>query len=159
MKTSHFEKELYGFDKDNANPKFQLKILQKQHLEAQATEYVQHGRTLPPCVRVMVFQCLLFLLLIQLILCLFTVWYRGQICVFVLSHLRLCATLWIVAHQASLSRQFSRQEYWSGLPFPSPGDLFNPRIKPVSLTSLALAGRFFLPLCHLGSTMVPYINV
>ena len=37
----------------------------------------------------------------------------------------------------------SRQEYWSGLPFPSPGDLPNPEIEPTSLTSPALAGRFF----------------
>ena len=38
---------------------------------------------------------------------------------------------------------FSRQEYWNGLPCPSPGDLPNPGIKPMSLTSLALAGGFF----------------
>ena len=43
-----------------------------------------------------------------------------------------CLTLcdpWTVAHQAPLSMEFSRQEYWSGLPFPSPGDLSNPGIK------------------------------
>ena len=40
-----------------------------------------------------------------------------------LSHVRLFATSWTVAHQVSLSMGFSRQEYWSGLPFPSPGDL------------------------------------
>ena len=40
-------------------------------------------------------------------------------------------TLWTVAHQAPLSMEFSRQKYWSGLPFPSPGDLPNPRIKPM----------------------------
>ena len=40
---------------------------------------------------------------------------------------------------------FPRQEYWSGLPCPSPGDLPNPGIEPVSLTSPALAGRFFIP--------------
>ena len=39
--------------------------------------------------------------------------------------------------------EFSRQEYWSGLPFPPPGDLPYPGIKPTSLVSLALAGRFF----------------
>ena len=60
-----------------------------------------------------------------------------------LSHVRLSATLWIVPHQAPLSMQFSRQEYWSGLPVPTPRDLPNPRIKPVSLTSPALIGRFF----------------
>ena len=37
---------------------------------------------------------------------------------------------WTVAHKASLAMYFSRQEYWNGLPFPSPGDLPNPRIKP-----------------------------
>ena len=47
-----------------------------------------------------------------------------------LSHVRLFATPWTVAHQAPLSMGFSRQEYWSGLPFPSPGDLPNPGIKP-----------------------------
>ena len=43
-----------------------------------------------------------------------------------------------------------RQEYWSGLPFPFPGDLLNPGIKPVSPASPALAGRFS-PLSHLGN--------
>ena len=49
-------------------------------------------------------------------------------------------TPWIVSHQAPLSMGFSRQEYWSRLPFPSPGDLSNPGIKPASP---ALADRFF----------------
>ena len=48
--------------------------------------------------------------------------------------------LWTVAHQPPLSMGFPRQEYWNGSPFPSPGDLPNPEIKPVSP---ALAGRFF----------------
>ena len=48
----------------------------------------------------------------------------------------------IVTHQAPLSMEFSRQEYWSGLPFCSPRDLPHPGIKPASLASLALAGRF-----------------
>ena len=64
----------------------------------------------------------------------------------VLSHIssiRLCATSWTVARQAPLSVEFSRQEYWSGLPFLSPGDLPDPGIEPVSLTSPALAGGFF----------------
>ena len=47
-----------------------------------------------------------------------------------LSHVRLFATPWTVACQAPLSMGFSRQEYWSGLPFPSPGDLPNPGIEP-----------------------------
>ena len=46
-----------------------------------------------------------------------------------LSHVRLFVTPWTVAHQAPLSMGFSRQEYWSGLPFPSPGDLPNPGIE------------------------------
>ena len=52
------------------------------------------------------------------------------------------AAPWTVACQASLSMEFSRQEYWSGVPFPSPGDLSNPGIKPVSLMSPARAGGF-----------------
>ena len=59
------------------------------------------------------------------------------------SHVSLSVTQWIVACQAPLSMEFSRQEYWSGLPCPPPGDFPNPRIKPVSLMSPALAGRFF----------------
>ena len=50
--------------------------------------------------------------------------------------------LWIVAFQAPLSMGFFRQEYWSELPFPSPGDLSNSRIEPGSLMSPALAGGF-----------------
>ena len=50
---------------------------------------------------------------------------------------------WTVARQAPLSLGFSRQEHWSGLPFASPGDHPNPGIKPASLRSPALAGRFF----------------
>ena len=49
-----------------------------------------------------------------------------------LSHVQLFATPWTVGHQAPPSMGFPRQEYWSGLPFPSPGDLPNPRIKPGS---------------------------
>ena len=49
-----------------------------------------------------------------------------------LSHVRLFAIPWTVAHQAHLSMEFFRQEYWSGLPFPSPGDLPYPGIKPRS---------------------------
>ena len=49
-----------------------------------------------------------------------------------LSRVRLFATPWTVAHQAPPSVGFSRQEYWSGLPFPSPGDLPNPGIEPRS---------------------------
>ena len=51
--------------------------------------------------------------------------------------------IWTVAHQAPLSKEFFRQEYWSGLPFPTPGDLSNPGIGPASLASPALAGSLF----------------
>ena len=54
---------------------------------------------------------------------------------------RLFATLWTIAHQAPLSVGFSRQEYWSGLLCPNPGDLPDPGIEPKSLMSPALAGR------------------
>ena len=49
-----------------------------------------------------------------------------------LNCVQLFATSWTVAHQAPLSMGFSRQEYWSGLPFPSPGDLPDPGIEPRS---------------------------
>ena len=60
-----------------------------------------------------------------------------------LSRVRLFATPWTVAHQALLSMEFSGQEYWSGLPFPSPGDLPDLGIECASLRSPALTGRFF----------------
>ena len=54
-------------------------------------------------------------------------------------------TPWTVARQAPLSMGFSRQEYWSGLPFPSPGDLPNPGIKPLDQTWVShMAGRCFI---------------
>ena len=51
-----------------------------------------------------------------------------------LSHVRLFETPWTVAYQSPQSMEFSRQEYWSGLPFPSPGDLPDPGLKPESPT-------------------------
>ena len=48
------------------------------------------------------------------------------------SHVQLFVTPWIVAHQTPLSMEFSRQEYWSGLPFPSAGNLLNSGIEPES---------------------------
>ena len=59
------------------------------------------------------------------------------------SHVWLFVTLWTVARQAPLSMRFSRQEYWSGLPFPSPGDLPNLGIEHRSFMSPAFAGGFF----------------
>ena len=69
----------------------------------------------------------------------------SQMClrVNVLSHVLLSATPWTVAHQAPLSMEFSRQEYWSELPFPAPGHLQYPGIEPASFVSAVLAGRFF----------------
>ena len=68
-------------------------------------------------------------------------------CVF--SCVQLFVTLWTVAHQASLSMGFPRQEYWSGLPFPSLGDLPNPGIEPTSPMSPVLQADFLL-LSHQG---------
>ena len=67
------------------------------------------------------------------------------VCVYTQSCLTL-ATPWTVAHQAPLSMGFSRQEYWSGVPFLIPGDLPDPRIIPVSPALKADS----LPLSHLG---------
>ena len=66
-----------------------------------------------------------------------------MVCVCVFSCVRLFATPWTVAGQAPLSMGFLRQEYWSGLPFPASGALPDPKIKPESLASPALAGEFF----------------
>ena len=59
------------------------------------------------------------------------------------SHVLLFATPWTVAHQAPLSMGFSRQEYWSGLPYLPPGDLPDTGIEPAPLMSPALAVEFF----------------
>ena len=76
--------------------------------------------------------------------CLLIFWPPGLCMLSHFSHIQLFAILWTVACQAPLSVGFSRQEYWSGLPFPSPGDIPEPGIEPVSLTSPALAGGFFI---------------
>ena len=62
------------------------------------------------------------------------------VCVCVCTQSRLVVATWTVARQAPLFMEFSLQEYWSGLPFPTPGDLPNPGIEP---ESPSLAGRFF----------------
>ena len=59
------------------------------------------------------------------------------------SRVQLLATLWTLAHEVPLSMGFSRQEYWSGLPSPPPGDLPDPLIEPAFLASPALAVGFF----------------
>ena len=61
-----------------------------------------------------------------------------------LSRVRPFATPWTVAYQAPQSMEFSRQEYWSRVPFPTPGDLPNSGIEPVSLASSALADGLFI---------------
>ena len=67
-----------------------------------------------------------------------------------LSHVWLFADAWTVARQAPLSIGFPRQEYWSGLPFPPPGDLSSPGTEPESAMSPTWQIDS-LPLCHLGS--------
>ena len=73
-----------------------------------------------------------------------------------LSH--CCAQLfvapWTIACQAPLSMGFSRQEYWGGLPFPTPGDLPDSGIEPTSLASPALAGKFFTTV----PCWIPFMN-
>ena len=61
-----------------------------------------------------------------------------------LSHVRLFVSPWTVAYQAPLSMAFSRQEYWSGLPFPPPEDLPDPGIEPMSPVTPAQGGTFFI---------------
>ena len=68
--------------------------------------------------------------------------YFSPTCVCVLSHIRLFETPGTVARQAPLSMGISRQEYWSGVPLSSPGDLPDAGVKPASS---ALAGGFFTP--------------
>ena len=70
---------------------------------------------------------------------------------------KLCPTLvilWTIAHHVPLSMGFSRQEYWSGLPRPLPGDLPNPETEPTSLMSPPLAGGHYLEIPHNHSTFV-----
>ena len=72
-----------------------------------------------------------------------------------LSRVQLFLTPWTVALQAPLSMRFSRQEYWSGLPCPLPGDLPDPGIQPTSPAAAALLVNSLL-LSHLGSPQVIY---
>ena len=73
-----------------------------------------------------------------------------------LRHVQLFATLWTIAHQVPLSMVFSRQECWSGLPFPIPEYLPNPGIQPASRLSPAVAGAFFTPVPHCEHTKLPF---
>ena len=74
--------------------------------------------------------------------------------------LQSCLTLttpWTVSLQAPLSKGFSRQEYWSGLPCPPPGDLLDPGMEPKSLMSPALAGATYL--WHFNVSYDIWVNV
>ena len=88
-----------------------------------------------------------------------TIGYLETVCVSCFSRVQLSAALWTAAHQAPLSLGFSRQEYWSGLPFPPPGDLPKRGISPASPT---LADRFFTSSdtweAHLETTYHLYRN-
>ena len=77
-------------------------------------------------------------------------WPRMKVKVKSLSPVRLFATPWTVGHQTPASMGFPRQQYWSGLPFPSPGDLPDPGIEPRSpaLQADALVG--FIPKTEYG---------
>ena len=66
------------------------------------------------------------------------------------SRVWLCVTPWTVARQAPLSMGFSRQYYWSGLPWPPPGDLPHPGIKPMSLMSMCIGKWVLYPSSHVG---------
>ena len=78
----------------------------------------------------------------------------------VLSHGQLFENAWTVTLQASLFMGLPRQEYWSGFPFPTPGDLPNPGNEPMPLLSPAVAGGVFTTHYHLGSPdqFLPKVN-
>ena len=82
--------------------------------------------------------------------------FHPPLSMWVLSHVRLFVTSWTVAHRAPLSMGFSRQEYWSGLLFPTPGDLPDPGIKPKRSNPLCLLywQANSSPLSHLGSPSI-----
>ena len=79
-------------------------------------------------------------------------------CVCALGHVRLFATPWAIAYQAPLSREFSKEEYWSRLPFPSPGDLPDPGIEPEYLEPL-LWSVDSLPVCCPGNPGVKWRGI
>ena len=72
------------------------------------------------------------------------------------SHVQLFVIPWTVAFQAPLFMEFSRENYWSRLPFPTPGDLRDPGIKPTSLTSPASARGFFTTNATWEATLVDW---
>ena len=70
--------------------------------------------------------------------------FNTNVCTCMLRHVRFFVTPWAIVHQAPHSTGFSRQEYWSGLPFHTPGDLPNSGSETVFLASPALAGKFLI---------------
>ena len=70
-------------------------------------------------------------------------WWCSSVCCVLAQSCLTLATPWTIACQAPLSVKFSRQEYWSELPFPSPGYLLYPETEPTSLVSPLLAGGYF----------------
>ena len=80
------------------------------------------------------------------------------VCAQSLSHAQLYATSWTVACQAPLSTEFFRQEYWSGLPLPTPRDLSDPEIEPTSLAFPALASGFFTTSATWGKLTYTYVH-
>ena len=100
---------------------------------------------------------------------------KNRICVFTsvekVNVAQLCPTFvtpWTVARQAPLSMEFSRQEYWSGLPFPSPRDLPNPGIEPIEQSRSHALPAYSLPFeppgkpftsVHLGTIGYPSSNI
>ena len=92
------------------------------------------------------------------------VWWKWCVSLHVLrcfTRVRLFVTPWTVAFHASLSMGFPRQEYWSGLLFPSPGHIPDPRIEPTSLMSPALAKGFFHTISKWGgrNCAVPFFQI
>ena len=86
-------------------------------------------------------------------------WWHLCLCMWALScSVQLFVTPWTITRQAPLSMEFSRQEYWSALPFPTPRDLPNSGIKPLSPGTPALAGRFFTTEPPGKSSPVCYVN-
>ena len=79
-------------------------------------------------------------------------------CMHILSHVQLFVTPWIVVSQVPLSMQCSRQEYWSGFPFPPPAGLPDPGIE-THLLHLLHWQMDSLPLCHLGSPFISSLMV
>ena len=80
----------------------------------------------------------------KITICLFfKLGYIRALCAQLLNHVQYLVTPWIIAFQASLPMELTWQEYWSGMPFLTPGDLPKPGMKLVSLVSPALASGFF----------------